>query len=162
MSRAVIESFYDAFRRLDSAAMKACYAAEASFEDAAFKLRGREQIGGMWSMLTDAVRARGESTLPMEVSAVTDRSARWEPRYVFSATGRPVHNIIDASFVFDRDGKIVEHVDRFDFWRWSRQALGAPGLLLGWTPFLQKKVRATAAANLAAYLAKQRHSAGES
>jgi hypothetical protein len=33
--------------------------------------------------------------------------------------------------------------------------LGAPGLLLGWTPMLRNKVRATAAANLATYLARQ-------
>ncbi len=27
-----------------------------------------------------------------------------------------------------RDGKIYQHTDRFGFWRWSRQALGAAGV----------------------------------
>mgnify|MGYP000423281271 CR=1 FL=1 len=52
------------------------------------------------------------------------------------------------------DGLIIEHRDSFDFYRWSRQALGVPGLLLGWSSFLQNKVRAQAAANLKRYLGK--------
>ena len=59
---------------------------------------------------------------------------------------------LGAAFRF-RDGLIVEHRDRFDFWRWSRQALGAPGLLLGWTPMLRNKVRAQAATKLALFRA---------
>ena len=55
-----------------------------------------------------------------------------------------------ASFEF-RDGKIVKHADCFDLYRWSRQALGPAGLLLGWTPLLQNKVRAMAAKGLADY-----------
>ncbi|TMH06089.1 MAG: DUF4440 domain-containing protein, partial [Betaproteobacteria bacterium] len=61
-----------------------------------------------------------------------------------------VHNAIDARFEF-RDGLVIRHVDRFDFWRWSRQALGAPGWLLGWTSLLRGKVRAQAAKGLAAF-----------
>jgi len=52
------------------------------------------------------------------------------------------------------EGLIATQRDRFDFWAWSRQALGAPGLLLGWTPMLKNKVRAGAAKNLAAYMAR--------
>jgi hypothetical protein len=40
-------------------------------------------------------------------------------------------------------------------WAWTRQALGAPGLLLGWTPFLQKKVQAEARKGLEAFMAKE-------
>ena len=42
------------------------------------------------------------------------------------------------------NGLIVDHVDRFSFWAWSRQALGVPGVLLGWTPMLRSKVGGTA------------------
>ncbi len=35
-------------------------------------------------------------------------------------------------------------------------ALGAPGLLLGWTPFLRAKVRRQASAGLRKYLAAHR------
>ncbi|MEN9670596.1 MAG: hypothetical protein RL018_873, partial [Pseudomonadota bacterium] len=45
--------------------------------------------------------------------------------------------------------------DSFNFWAWSRQALGAPGLLIGWTPFLRAKVQATANDNLQKFLAKK-------
>jgi hypothetical protein len=83
----------------------------------------------------------------------SDGRAHWDAHYRFSATGRLVDNSIDASFEFDAAGRIARHLDRFDFWRWSRQALGAPGLLLGWSPVLRRKVRARAAGNLRKFLA---------
>jgi hypothetical protein len=43
---------------------------------------------------------------------------------------------------------IAEHEDDFDFHRWSRQALGTSGLLLGWTPLLRDAVRRRARARL--------------
>jgi len=152
--RATIERFYTAFAGLDSATLQASYAERASFDDEAFSLQGRAQIGGMWRMLCDATRAKGLAHWRLEFSAVTERSAHWEARYLFSATGRLVHNRIDADFEFDADGLITRHRDRFDFWAWSRQALGAPGRLLGWTPWLRARVRAQAAANLKRFLAR--------
>ncbi len=80
-------------------------------------------------------------------------TAHWEPVYSFSQTGRHVHNIIDAEFEF-KDGKIIRHIDTFDFWRWSKQALGAPGLLLGWSSFLRNKVSTMAAKSLTAFIDK--------
>ena len=154
MSRATIERLYAAFAELDSAAMQACYTEGATFDDEAFSLRGREHIGGMWRMLCKGVRAKGRAQWKLELSAVTDRTAHWEPTYLFTATGRMVHNVIDAEFEFDAAGLITRHRDRFDFWRWARQALGAPGRLLGWTPFLRAQVRAQAASNLKRFLAK--------
>jgi hypothetical protein len=153
MSRKTIETFYTAFARLDSATMAQCYAENARFDDEAFSLSGRQQIGGMWAMLCEATKAKGMDAWKLEASDITDSSAHWEAHYRFSATGRLVHNIIEATFEFGADGLIVRHRDSFDFWRWSRQALGTPGLLLGWSPFLKAKVRATAAGNLAKFLA---------
>lgn len=80
-------------------------------------------------------------------------SCHWEAWYTFSRTGRKVHNIIDASFEF-ADGLIILHKDKFDFWRWSRQALGTPGLLLGWSPLIHKKVQATAASGLQKFMGR--------
>ncbi len=57
---------------------------------------------------------------------------------MFSQTGRPVVNDVQATFRF-QDGLIAEHHDDFDFHRWARQALGLPGLLLGWTPMLKAR-----------------------
>ncbi|MDQ2778566.1 MAG: nuclear transport factor 2 family protein [Pseudomonadota bacterium] len=156
MSRETIEVFYAAFARLDSAAMQACYASDASFEDPAFSLRGAPQIGAMWRMLCEATRSKGMADWKLEVSDIramgapnsAQGSAHWEAHYRFSATGRLVHNRIDAQFEFDPHGLITRHRDDFDFWRWSRQALGSAGLLLGWSPWLRHKVRAQAAFNL--------------
>lgn len=154
MSQATLDRFYTAFQQLDSETMQACYAADAQFDDEAFSLRGREEIGAMWRMLCEAVKAQGRADWRLSFSTAA-RSAHWEPIYRFSATGRRVHNVIDASFTFDAQGLIQTHRDRFDFWRWSRQALGTPGLLLGWTPMLRAKVRAQAAKNLARWRARQ-------
>lgn len=152
--RARIEGFYAAFAKLDSAAMQACYAEDARFDDEAFSLVGAAQIGGMWRMLCEATRAKGMTHWKLEASDITDHSAHWEAHYLFSATGRLVHNKIDAEFEFDENNLITRHRDRFDFWIWSRQALGTPGALLGWSPWLRGKVRAQAAANLKKFLAK--------
>ncbi|MDO9091700.1 MAG: nuclear transport factor 2 family protein [Rubrivivax sp.] len=156
MSRATIEAFYAHFARLDGAAMQACYAPDATFDDAVFSLTGAPQIGGMWRMLCDATKGTPQSLAHWKLFTrqITDRSAHWEAHYLFSATGRSVINRIDAEFTFGADGLITRHHDRFDFWAWSRQALGTPGLLLGWSPFLRNKVRKTAAANLQRYLVK--------
>ena len=153
MSRQTIERLYAAFAALDSETMATCYAPEAAFDDEAFSLEGRAQIGAIWAMLCDAIKAKGRDVWQLEVSAITERSAHWEPTYRFSATGRMVRNIIDAEFEFDAAGLITRQRDRFDFWRWSRQALGTPGLLLGWSPFLRHKVRAQAAKNLDRFIA---------
>ena len=156
MSRATIERLYAAFATLDAEAMAACYAPDATFDDEAFSLQGGAQIGAMWAMLCDAVKAKGRDVWKLEVSQITERSAHWEPTYRFSATGRTVHNVIDAEFEFNAAGLIARQRDRFDFWRWSRQALGTPGLLLGWSPFLRNKVRAQAAKNLERFIASRK------
>lgn len=155
MSQATIERFYTAFAQLDGDAMQACYAEDARFDDEAFSLRGRREVGGMWRMLTSATKAKGREHWKLQVSQVTANSAHWEAHYKFSATGRLVLNKIDARFEFNPQGLITRHRDSFDFWTWSRQALGTPGLLLGWSPFLKAKVRATAAGNLKRFLESQ-------
>jgi hypothetical protein len=154
MSRATLSRFYAAFQNLDGEAMQACYAPDAQFDDEAFSLRGREEIGAMWRMLCEVTKAKGRDVWKLDYS-ITDNSSHWEAHYRFSATGRMVHNIIGGEFTFDAQGQIKTHRDRFDFWRWSRQALGTPGLLLGWSPMLRNKVRAQAAKNLAAWRAKK-------
>ncbi len=146
--RARIEGFYHAFEGLDAAAMQACYAANARFDDEVFSLQGAEQVGAMWRMLCEATRAKGMAHWKLEASAITDHGAHWEAHYLFSATGRLVHNRIDAEFEFGEDDLFTRHCDRFDFWSWSRQALGLPGLMLGWSPWLRGKVRAQAAKSL--------------
>lgn len=154
-----LHRFYAAFAALDADTMAACYAPDARFDDEAFSLRGRDEVAGMWRMLCTATRAKGLDVWKLEASGIqadaNGGQAHWEAWYRFSATGRLVHNVIDGRFEFSPEGLITRHRDRFNFWAWSRQALGTPGLLLGWTPFLRNKVRATAASNLRKFMAGQ-------
>ncbi|HWZ28627.1 MAG TPA: nuclear transport factor 2 family protein [Gemmatimonadales bacterium] len=146
----VIRSFYAALQRRDGAALGAAYAPDARFEDAVFTLSGWE-VPAMWRMLcARAVDLRVEFR---DVRVDRDSgSAHWEAWYTFSPTGRPVHNIIDATMTL-RGGKILTHHDRFDFRRWSAQALGLTGRLFGWTPMLHAAVRRRSARALATYAA---------
>ncbi len=154
---ATIEKFYTAFAQLDTDTMAQCYADDVAFDDEAFSLRGKAQTMGMWRMLCETTRAKGLDAWKLEYSGIeADASsgrAHWDAHYRFTATGRLVLNRIDAAFTFNPQGLIATQRDSFDFWAWSRQALGTPGLLLGWTPFLRAKVRATAAANLKKFMA---------
>ena len=155
----LVTRFYTAFASLDSDTMGACYAADAQFDDEVFTLRGGVEVAAMWAMLCSTTKEKARDAWSLQFSAVSadDRQGRahWEAHYRFGATGRLVHNIIDAEFTF-RDGLIATQRDRFDFWAWSRQALGAPGVVLGWTPLLRNKVRKLAASNLKAYRARSR------
>ena len=154
-----IETFYTAFARLDAGAMADCYADDAQFDDEVFSLRGKRQVAGMWRMLCEATAAKGSDVWKLQyrdVAADADAGrAHWDARYRFSTTGRIVDNSIDARFTFNPEGQIAGHRDSFDFWSWSRQALGAPGYLLGWTPVLRAKVRRQAGASLARFLERQ-------
>lgn len=151
MTRATIERFYKAFAGLDAKTMALCYANDAKFDDPVFSLRGRTHIGGMWTMLVLAIKPH-RNDWKLEVRDITERSAHWEPHYRFGATGRLVHNVIDAEFEFDSQGLIKAHRDRFDFYRWSRQAFGLQGWALGWTGFMQRKVQRSAVRSLAKHL----------
>jgi ketosteroid isomerase-like protein len=149
-NRSLIRTFYEAFDRHDGDAMAALYAPDARFSDPVFPdLRG-ERPGQMWRMLTSrAEDLRVE--LPSHEAHGDTGSANWIATYTFR-TGRKVVNDIEATFRFE-NGLIAEHDDEFDFWRWSRQALGVPGLLLGWTPLLQRKVQQQAGADLEKFAA---------
>ena len=118
----LITRFYQAFQQLDAETMASCYTEDVRFSDPVFTdLLGRE-AGDMWRML--CTRAK-DFSLTFDGVAADEHSgrARWVATYVFSQTGNTVVNHIEAYFVF-RDGKIAEHRDRFDLWRWARQACG--------------------------------------
>lgn len=147
--RALITRFYRGFQRLDAEAMIACYTEDIVFSDPAFgRLQGRE-VGDMWRML---IRRARDFSVDFDQVRSEDSSgqAHWVARYQFSQTGRSVVNEVQARFGF-RDGLIAMHDDRFDLWRWSRQALGVKGLLLGWTPALQRAVQAQARRSLVTF-----------
>lgn len=145
--------FYEAFARRDSAVMAASYADDATFSDPVFPALDAGGVRAMWTMLLSRAKdlAVTHELLGHEGNVVR---LRWTARYTFSQTGRPVVNVVTTTMTF-AGGRITHQVDEFDFWRWSRQALGLPGMLLGWTPMLRAKVQGTAAEGLAAFRAKR-------
>ena len=147
----VIERFYSAFAARNAAAMAACYADGARFSDPVFTQLDARQVRAMWAMLLE----RGKDlsiTYRVERADAHTAVCIWHAHYTFSTTGRKVHHIVRSEFEL-KDDLIALQKDDFDFWRWSRQALGIKGLLLGWSPVVRNKVRATAAASLARYMA---------
>lgn len=152
MSTSVPRQFYSAFAARDWKAMGALYADDAVFNDPVFANLNAEQVRAMWRMLI----TRGKDLVVVH-EVLTDTPAeaqtRWTATYTFSQTGRKVTNVISATMQL-RDGRIVRHTDEFDFHRWSSQALGAIGTLLGWTGWLRGKVQARAMASLADFMHK--------
>ena len=131
--------------------MGSCYHKDVVFNDPAFKNLSHDQVKAMWEMLIE--RSNGVLTIDFHSVLGDNEMAQctWEAEYLFSKTGNEVHNIIHATMRF-KDGLIVEHTDQFDFWRWSGMALGLPGKLLGWTPYLKSKVRKMAMSSLHKYM----------
>ncbi len=147
-----IRDFYAAFARRDAAGMARCYHPDIVFSDPVFRLLKGKEANAMWAMLT-ARATQFELTL-IEADADSEGGhARWEAKYLYSATGRPVHNRVEAVFAF-RDGLIVRHVDRFNLWRWASQALGPIGALLGWSWPLKALIRKKARRALGSYEAR--------
>jgi len=135
----LITKFYTAFQNKDWKQMQECYHEEIHFSDPVFPNLQGNRAKAMWHMLTEA-----STDLEISFSDINTHSEKgnchWEAIYSFSKTGKKVHNKIEAEFIF-KDGLIVKHRDRFSLWKWSKMALGLPGLLLGWTPFMKKKIR---------------------
>jgi ketosteroid isomerase-like protein len=142
----LINHFYTCFKNKDFKGMQDCYAENAVFTDSIFTNLNAAQVKAMWQMLLVSSK---DLRLEFKITAAAANSvnAHWDTYYTFSATGRKVINRIDATFEI-ANGKIIKHTDKFSFYTWSRQALGLPGLLLGWTSFLNKKVSTQAMKNL--------------
>lgn len=146
---ALIRRFYTSFQARDAQGMIACYAPDVHFSDPVFRDLHGQAAGDMWRMLTG--RAQNFSLEFDQVGADDAHgTAHWIARYEFGPERRPVINDIRASFLF-KDGLIVDHQDQFDLWRWSAQALGWKGRVLGWTPLVQGAIRRQAMQGLVRY-----------
>jgi len=147
----VIHNFYKAFAKGKADEMVAYYHPDIVFEDPAFgKLKG-EQAKSMWKMLIE--RSKGNLKVTFSDVKVVRNSGevKWEAVYPFGPEKRMVHNIIQAEFEF-KDGKIIKHTDKFDLWKWSRMALGWKGILLGWSPLVQNKIKSQSQSLLKKYM----------
>lgn len=142
-----IIKFYSAFAKADAATMCECYHENIQFRDPAFGLLKGKEVCEMWKMLIE--KSKGNITIAFSKVEADDYlgSAQWIATYNFSKTNRKVVNLIQAKFHF-QDGLIIKHTDEFDLWKWSKQAFGIVGFLLGWTGFFQKKIQEQALLSL--------------
>ncbi|MBI3394495.1 MAG: nuclear transport factor 2 family protein [Spirochaetia bacterium] len=150
----LITNFYNAFKNKDSAGMAACYHDEIHFSDPVFPDLKGWQAKAMWQMLCE--RAQDLEVTFRDVKADDSTgSAHWDAVYTFGKTGRKVHNSIDATFTF-KDGRIIDHRDSFGLWRWTRMAMGATGVFMGWLPSVQNKIRKESATGLEMFAKRKR------
>ena len=138
----LIQTFYDAFARLDFETMQNSYSENPVFNDPVFGILQGDEVKAMWEMLCK--NAKG-LTINLEKIMVDGEygTCNWTAIYSFSKTGRKVVNKIKAHMRI-ADSKIIEHTDEFDIYKWSRHALGLPGILLGWSGYLKNKIRSDA------------------
>lgn len=149
----LIQKFYTSFQKLDWRGMQDCYHADAFFYDPVFEDLDAPKAKAMWKMLCQ--QAKDFSLEFNKVEADNEfGSCNWKATYTFSKTGRKVVNKIKAHFKF-HEGKIIEHMDDFDLYAWSRQALGISGWALGWSSLIRNKIRKTAKSNLERFMNRE-------
>ena len=139
----LITRFYSSFQKLDAAGMNECYSEDPIFNDQAFGILEGEDVRKMWRMLCKNARDFSLTFGNIQLLDEEYATCNWTAKYTFSASGRKVVNNVKAHMRI-QDGKITEHSDLFDIWKWSRQALGVSGWLLGWTGFYKRTIRARA------------------
>ncbi|MBK9254007.1 MAG: nuclear transport factor 2 family protein [Saprospiraceae bacterium] len=153
-NKALITKFYTAFAEGNANIMADCYAENITFEDPAFGILEGDKAGEMWRMLLE----RNKNGIKISYRNVTadenTGSAEWIAEYIYTPNKREVVNHISATFQFE-NGKIVKHTDHFDLWKWSRQALGLQGWMLGWTSFFKQKLQQRTNKMLEKYIAQK-------
>lgn len=150
----IIEKFYKSMANRDVEGMVSCYHPEVQFEDPAFGVLKGERACDMWRMLFGHNKALIQVSYSQIQANEQEGSAHWTAEYVFRQTGKKVFNEIDAQFTF-KDGKIFRHKDHFDLYKWSQQAFGLTGYLMGWTNFFKQKLQKKTKENLNFFIQKQ-------
>ncbi len=147
----LINKFYGSFQKLDYKGMIGCYSDDIVFFDPVFGLLQAGEARAMWEMLCKS--AKDFSLTYGNIQHLDDEysTCDWVATYTFSKTGRKVVNKIKANMRF-ADGKIAEHSDAFSLHKWSSQALGFSGWLLGWNSFFQRKIKNGAKRNLIKFM----------
>src|SRR6478672_3033402 len=122
-NKALVEKFYSAFQKLDYVTMQNCYADHPIFNDPVFGILEGVEVRGMWEMLCKNAKDFSLTFSNIELLDYEYATCNWKATYTFSKTQRRVVNNVKA-YIRIHDGKITEHTDYFNFWIWSRQALG--------------------------------------
>jgi hypothetical protein len=155
----VVGRFFEAFAASDWQTMARCYHDKASFSDPVYPDLREERIVYMWHQLLGAAetsklksgsnKAHSLNNLKLAYRVLfgDERKAQvqWTATYFYR--NRLVTNQVLSTLAI-WDDKIVRQVDEYNFWRWSRQALGLTGLAFGAMPWYQRSVQRSAQSRL--------------
>lgn len=148
----LIQKFYDAFARLDYETMLDCYSSNPIFNDQVFGVIQGNEVKAMWEMLCKNAKDFDLQVEKIEVDGEY-ATCNWTATYTFTKTGKKVINHVKAHMRIE-NGKITEHTDEFDIYKWSRQAFGLSGVLLGWSGYMKNKIRHEAKTKLYQFMNK--------
>lgn len=147
----LIEKFFNAFKKLDAKTMCECYADDVVFYDPMFDLLHGEHAKAMWQMLCKS--ATDFSLIYNSITNLDDGyyTCKWVATYTFSNTKQKVINDCKAHFKI-LDGLIIEHSDAWSFYKWSEQAFGLTGKLLGGLGLFRNRIKNSAKMQLLNYI----------
>ena len=138
----LIAQFYTSFSNGKVKEMTECYHENIVFQDPVFGRLEGEKAFKMWEMLLSKKNKSTKISFNNIQTNSKNGSAHWTAEYTYGKANRKVINKVSAQFKF-KDGKIIEHIDRFNLWKWTQQALGIIGYLIGWSPFMKNKIQRT-------------------
>lgn len=136
----LITKFYESFATGDIESMIDCYHDDIVFQDPAFGTLKGEMAKNMWRMLLSRRTESTKITYEDIQETAEGGTAHWVASYIYGPKKRKVVNHVFAKIVIS-EGKIIVHTDAFDMWKWTKQALGLSGYLLGWSSFLKGKIQ---------------------
>lgn len=143
----IINKFYTSFTEGNSEGMVKFYHKDIVFQDPVFGRLEGDKAFKMWEMLLSKKKDDTKISFDNIQASSEKAQANWVAEYYYGESKRKVINKVSANFKF-KDGKIIEHIDTFDLWKWTQQALGILGYLIGWTPFMKSKIQKTTNENL--------------
>ena len=147
----LIKKFYTALQQLNANAMNSCYSADIAFYDPMFELLRGDEVRAMWEML--CANAKDFSLVFDSITDLEDGyyTCNWKASYTFSRTRRKVINNGKAHMKIE-NGFITEHSDAWSLHKWSEQAIGLPGKLLGWMGMFRRNLKNNARRSLLNYM----------
>lgn len=150
-NKQLIQKFYTAFAEGDAETMTSCYNDDIIFTDPAFGTLKGINVKAMWKMLLSNKNSQAQVSFSNIEANESNGTATWIAKYNYGPKGRKVINHVNAQFEF-KNGKISKHTDSFNLWKWTQQALGLSGYLLGWSNFMKNKIQGETSKKLNTYM----------